>query len=498
MHLLRLGATIGGLALVSAEPGNPFKHLGSDLLHAVEKKFNTSSLDACTELLKLKKESSKSDVVFLPFTTDNAHYLLSSSHASACVYTPHTAQDLAGAIKIIAKHRTPFAVECSGHASNPGFSSTAGIHISMHGFQDVTVSGDNSYVDIGGGISWADVFEKLDSSTVNVLGGRVPGPGIGGFLTGGGGYSWLTNQYGLTGDTLISASIVLPDGTITEASETSSSDLFWAIKGGGNQFGVIYNFRLKAFPRPPQIYGGLKFFAGPPSQEVLDAIADFSNNVKDPKASIIPTVNWVLGVPFTTVLAYYDGIPEGDPFSMFNATSNYKKQSFNEFIKSQSISRLAGNQRGAFNTASLQKITPNVLAQVKNQSEFWSRKAPAHAGTFLSIDVEPFEPYSQYAKDAAWRHEKNELPLYLFFGWQNPLEDDFWRAALLESCEMIANAARQEGQQIDDMLLYPNYALNEIPSERLFGAENLARLRELKGKWDPNNVMGLTKYFSFE
>lgn len=212
---------------------------------------------------------------------------------------------------------------------------------------------------------------------------------------------------------------------------------------------------------------------------------------------------------------------------MFNATSNYKKQSFNEFIKSQSISRLAGNQRGAFNTASLQKITPNVLAQVKNQSEFWSRKAPAHAGTFLSIDVEPFEPYSQYAKDAAWRHEKNvsrhslvegvaqpaclpllccaetanihqELPLYLFFGWQNPLEDDFWRAALLESCEMIANAARQEGQQIDDMLLYPNYALNEIPSERLFGAENLARLRELKGKWDPNNVMGLTKYFSFE
>jgi FAD/FMN-containing dehydrogenase len=122
---------------------------------------------------------------------------------------------------------------------------------------------------------------------------------VGGFITGGGGYSWLTNQYGLTGDTLISASLVLPNGTLAEASETVNSDLFWAIKGGGNQFGVIYSFRLKAFPRPAQVYGGLKIYAGSIQQSFLDAIAEFSANNKDPKAQIIPTTNTLAGVPLS-------------------------------------------------------------------------------------------------------------------------------------------------------------------------------------------------------
>lgn len=126
----------------------------------------------------------------------------------------------------------------------------------MKGFQSVTVSSDNAFVDIGGGIAWSDVYSKLDSSSVNVVGGRVPGPGIGGFVTGGGGYSWLTNQYGLTGDTVVSVEMVLPNGTITRASEGENEELFWAVKGGGNRFGVIYSFRfvpLPSFPSPPTL-----------------------------------------------------------------------------------------------------------------------------------------------------------------------------------------------------------------------------------------------------
>jgi hypothetical protein len=160
--------------------------------------INQTEYAACQAIQSLLTPLSQSEVQFLPYTANNHHYMISSSQVSTCIYTPSTASSLASAIKIIGRKRIRFAISCSGHASNQGFSSTPGIHISMHGFQNVTVSPDNSYVDIGGGIAWSDVYKKLDSTTVNVVGGRVPGPGIGGFITGGGGYSWLTNQYGLT------------------------------------------------------------------------------------------------------------------------------------------------------------------------------------------------------------------------------------------------------------------------------------------------------------
>lgn len=203
--------------------------------------INQTELDACREIQSL--DPALDDVLFVPNTTNSAHYMITSSQGSTCVYTPRDVDDLAAAIKIVGKRRVRFAISCSGHASNPGFSSTPGVHISLKSFQHVTVSPDNAHVDIGGGLAWSDVFDKLDRTTINVVGGRVPGPGVGGMITGGGGYSWITNQYGLTGDTLISVDMVLPNGTLARASETENPDLFWAVKGGGNGFGVVHSFR---------------------------------------------------------------------------------------------------------------------------------------------------------------------------------------------------------------------------------------------------------------
>lgn len=245
---------------------------------------NTTAYDACLEIAGLNTTSALTTVDLLPLASDT-HYMSSSNQNAACVFTPNSAADLSAAMEIIGSKRIAFAVQCSGHASNQGFSSTTGVQISMTGFSDVTVSSDNTYVDIGGGLSWADVYPKLVDTTVNVVGGRVPGPGIGGFITGGGGFSWLTNQYGLTGDTLIQADMVLPNGTLMTATE--GSDLFWAIKGGGNQFGIIYNFRLKAVPKPAEVYAGVKIYTADETDAVLAAIADFSANNTDPKAQIV-------------------------------------------------------------------------------------------------------------------------------------------------------------------------------------------------------------------
>lgn len=118
-------------------------------------------------------------------------------------------------MQTISKYRAPWAIKSGGHASNPGFSSTTGVHISIANLNQVTLSPDNSSVEIGfgqvsgrkqrlidppntqykclayGDISqtWTDVYSKLEGTGFNVVGGRTSGPGVGGFTLGGG-YSW--------------------------------------------------------------------------------------------------------------------------------------------------------------------------------------------------------------------------------------------------------------------------------------------------------------------
>lgn len=484
-----LSSVLYGLALIPStlaqEEFSEYSPLEQELW---KRTVNQTEFSACQAIKNATTSPLlQPNTVFLPTSPNNKHYMITSSQASTCIFTPRTAQDLAAAVKIIGDRRIRFAISCSGHASNQGFSSTPGIHISMKGFQSVTVSANNDYVDIGGGIAWSDVYAALDSSTVNVVGGRVPGPGIGGFVTGGGGYSWLTNQYGLTGDTLLSVDMVLPNGTITTVSEATNPELFWAIKGGGNRFGFIYSFRLRAVPRPAQVYADTKIMpaGGSNTQAFLDAIADFSANNQDPKAQIIPTINYLLGIPTNILLAFYDGIPSYDPFSMFNQTM--KTQSFNSFVQSLGISNIQANQRGTFNTVSLESYTPAILAQIANQTEFWGKQSLLNSGTFISYDVEPFLNYSQYAKDAAWPHTNNALPLNLYFSWTNPLSDGFWRNAILESSRVIRETARAEGQKVGDLLLYPNYAMKEGNSvESLYGGGgNVERIEAIRRRIDP-------------
>ncbi|QRV84353.1 FAD-binding domain protein [Ceratobasidium sp. AG-Ba] len=135
----------------------------------------------------------------------------------------------------------------------------------MFKFSEVTyhpaaaaADGSVGTVDVGSGLVWDDVYAALQPHGVTVVGGRVTGVGVGGFTLGGG-YSWLSNQYGLTIDTVTEFEVVLPNGTITAASEGLNPDLFFGLKGGFNNFGIVTKFTLLAFPQG-QVWGGLKTF----------------------------------------------------------------------------------------------------------------------------------------------------------------------------------------------------------------------------------------------
>lgn len=100
-------------------------------------------------------------------------------------------------MQTIAAQRLPFAVESGGHASNQGFSSTTGIHITLNGFNGMSLNADQSEFTYGPGHVWDDLYAYLQTQTGGsklCVGGRVPGVGVGGFAVAGGGYSWLTQR----------------------------------------------------------------------------------------------------------------------------------------------------------------------------------------------------------------------------------------------------------------------------------------------------------------
>lgn len=100
----------------------------------------------------------------------------------------------------------------------------------MAGFKTIQLNKKPETVTIGGGTTWSEIYEVLDGSGYNVVGGRVVGVGSGGFITGGGGYGYTSNQYGLTGDTVVSFDMVLPDGNIKQdVTADSEPDLFWCV-----------------------------------------------------------------------------------------------------------------------------------------------------------------------------------------------------------------------------------------------------------------------------
>lgn len=461
---------------------------------------NSTELDACKAIAAAKVK-----VVYpldLTYYSLIEHYMTTSTQTSTCVAVPASPAEISSTIKVIGSRRIRYAVRGAGHASNQGFSSTSGVHISMNNFKQVILSDDKNTVDVGPANVWDDVYKGLEGTGVAVVGGRVSGVGVGGFITGGGGYSYKTNQYGLTGDTLVSADLVLPDGTITSASESQNADLFWAIRGGGNKFGIIHNFKLKTVPQG-QVWGGLRTYTADQVDAVVNATLDFSENSKDPKASLLPTFNFLLGQPGVIALALYDApTPPADAFRQFTAedaprtfTNDWKTRSILDLVKS-APSDLNSGQRGAFHTVSLQKYSKSLLDLIVSESKFYGTQGILHSATLISYDVEPFLPYSQYAKDGAWPHSTNALPLNLYFAWTNPAEDNFWRNAIKASAAKISAQARSEGQNLDDLYLYPNYAIAETPSSELYGP-NLGRLSTLKKKYDPQGVTDLTTYFSF-
>lgn len=421
---------------------------------------------------EIGKAVSSQSAVFYPlqssYTGDIEHYMSSSSQLSTCSVEPGAPEDVGAVLQILGKTNTPFAVKGGGHASNPGFSSTTGVQITMSRFSGVTYHSDSQTVDIGSGLIWDDVYAALEPYGVNVVGGRVTGVGVAGFILGGG-FSFLSNQYGLTVDTVMAYQLVLPNGTISDFTASSNPDLFFALKGGFNNFGIVTQFTLKTFPQG-QVWGGTILVLGE-FDKIATATASFYANVTDPKASIISTFNWDLGIHLGQVSLFYDG--SSPPDRMFDefmeipaVSQDISSRSFLSLVLS-SVSNETSGLRGYFDTVSLYDITPSMLTAVSNETTYWaSQLALEVPGLFLSYDIEPFLPSMlSHGSDSAWPPNRDRaiLPMNIYYAWDLSLSDTKMGNTMRTSSSHLTELAVLGGQDVTNAPLYPNYALYGTP-----------------------------------
>lgn len=188
--------------------------------------------------------------------------------------------DIADAIRLGRSLGVEIAVRGGGH--NPAGRATThgGLMIDLSQMRSVLVDPARRTARVQGGALWKDVNRETQAYGLAVTGGAIGTTGVGG-LTLGGGLGWLMAKHGLTLDNLLSVDLVLADGSLVRASDDENSDLFWAVRGGGGNFGVAGSFEFQLHPVGPMVVGGIVAWPLDRAREVLRFYREFTRSVSD-------------------------------------------------------------------------------------------------------------------------------------------------------------------------------------------------------------------------
>jgi FAD/FMN-containing dehydrogenase len=194
--------------------------------------------------------------------------------------------DVAAAVRFARDRDLEIAVRGGGHNVAGTATCDGGIVIDLAAMRDVTVDPAERTALVQGGALWGHVDHATQVHGLATTGGIVGHTGVGG-LTLGGGLGWLMRKHGLTVDNLVQAEVVTADGEILWASATDHSDLFWALRGGGGNFGVVTSFRFALHPVGPTVVAGPVFWPAEDTADVLRFYREFVSGAPDELGNVV-------------------------------------------------------------------------------------------------------------------------------------------------------------------------------------------------------------------
>ncbi len=405
------------------------------------------------------------------------------------------ARDVAAAIGHAREIGLSLAVRAGGH-SGAGYGVVDdGLVVDVRPLQRVEVDLTTRTVRAGAGLTWAQLDAATQAHGLAVTGGRVSHTGVAG-LTLGSGSGWLERMHGLTADNLLSATVVTAEGNIVRASEHEHPDLFWGLRGGGGNFGVVTELELALHPVGPLITGGPLMFEWARGAEVLAAYRELMRAAPDdfggcavlqlaPPAPFVPAA--LVGRPVVTIVVAAFGDPaaaEGliAPLRALGPAADMVGPL--PYVALQSMQD-EGNQPGMQNhwkAAFLDELPDEAI-------EAALRTAVAIPSPLTVVLLQPLGgAYARVDEHAtALSHRDAGWAYHALSAWPDPADTSVNRAWT----EAFATALAPYGHGA----AHPNYASDDAGDRvrGFYGGSTYERLVAVKRRWDPQNVFALNQ-----
>jgi FAD/FMN-containing dehydrogenase len=396
------------------------------------------------------------------------------------VTRPLDIDDVAAAVGYAAEAGLPVAVRGGGHGVAGHCVGDGSLVVDLRLMRQVAVDPVERTVTCGGGALWEDIDPACQRHGLAMPGGTFGDTGVAG-LTLGGGIGHLSPAFGLTLDNLLSARLVTADGAIVWASEEERPELFWALRGGGANFGVVVEFRFRVHP-VERLYGGAVVFALEDAPTVLRAWRDLMTDAPDAFQSFAQVFRdgetGEGGVHLS--IAHLDGADAGREIVerlIGDVTPQRIEIRSMYYPELQEIyARLPFGLRNYWSGRFLRELPDEVLSLTAEKL--------AAQGTNGAVLLESLHGAPQRVPpDAtAFTGRQARWDSTYINVWVDPAQDDRQIEAARSYSKALAPWALGGG--------YLNYA-SEAASEDLeseYGAENLARLQVVKREYDPENL----------
>ncbi len=399
-----------------------------------------------------------------------------------------TPADVSAALELARSEGYAVAVRAGGHSVAGMSTNDGGLVIDVRPMKDIVIDPARRTAKVGAGVTWGEFDRAAQEHGLATTGGRVSTTGVAGFTLGGGS-GWLDRRLGLACDSLRSVDLVTAAGRAVTASATENPDLFWALHGGGGNFGVATAFefdlapigpivlaglllwgadaapdvarlyRDTAFDAPDELGSGLVFLTGPPEEFVpqhlqgrpVVAVAglwvgdhDEGNDVFAAFRALQPEVDLLGPMPYADFQCMIDDPPGLHNYWTADYHDDFPDDALDVFVKS-------GSELPSPNTQQI--IFP------------WG-------GAVARVD-DGATPLNQ--RDARWL-------THPFAMWEDPADTD--------ACIAWAKAFRRDIARYASGGIYLNF-IGDEGNDRVraaYGPEKYARLKALKAEWDPTNT----------
>jgi FAD/FMN-containing dehydrogenase len=411
-------------------------------------------------------------------------------HRPAVIVRCRGAADVVRAVTFAAEHRLLLAIRGGGHNIAGNAMCEGGLVIDLSQMKGVRVDEKARRATVEAGATLGDIDRETQRFGLAVPLGINSTTGVAG-LTLGGGFGWLTRKYGMTCDNLVSAEVVTAQGKLVHASAEENAELFWALRGGGGNFGVVTSFEFQLHPLGPQVFAGLVAYPLDQAKKVLTAYRDWAATLPD-DAAVFGTLRKAPPLPFlpaevhgremVALAVFYAGDP---------------KEGEKVLAPARGFAKPWGEHVGAMPYVNWQQVLDPLLTPgARNywKSHNFTSLPDSALDTLISATGKLPSPHSELilaqlggqvgrtpAAENAWAHRDTKFIVNMHGRWEKPQEDKAGIAWARETFDALAPHASGG--------VYVNF-LTADEQNRVAAAYGTSykRLAAIKKTFDPGNL----------